>query len=225
MGQAAGTCFNSVPTHIVSFLNGPMDVNYVPKERKPRERRKPVVEEEEEEENEEEKEEENAKDKLSAVEKDMVTMTKTLRHRCQHELKHTVASIGKELAEMDPDEKKKTIRRYEKENDICAIQYLFNPKSFTQTVENLFNFSFLIKKGDAKIAVRSDDVRPHPRPVVTAMKPQNNIPARQAIVPLNMQDWRDLCKGFNVVKGDIPHRTGSKHTAPASTDEGGTVEI
>mmetsp|Transcript_35503 Transcript_35503/g.47659 ORF Transcript_35503/g.47659 Transcript_35503/m.47659 type:complete len:120 (+) Transcript_35503:98-457(+) len=105
-------------------------------------------------------------------------------------------------------------------SDIDAVQYLFNPKSFTQTVENIFHFSFLVKKGSAGIFVRSkEDSEKYggakAGPVVRAVgggaeKP----PPKQAIVALNMKDWKDLCQQFEVKKGDIPHRTGSKHERP-----------
>ena len=214
LGEAAGACFNSVPSHVVTFLNGPIEVDFVPKVRKQRAPRQRIEEEEEEEENveENEKQQSSTSDKLSAMEKHMVTLTHTLSRRCRSELENKVELIKDKLDSMNTDESNKTIRRLEMKSDICAVRYLFNPKSFTQTVENIFNFSFLIKKGNAKITVRNDDNDdndryPFPRPTVTVMKPQNNIPAKQAIVAFNMQDWRDMCRAFKVEKGDIPHRT------------------
>jgi len=230
LGQAAGACFNSVPTNVVSFLNGPMDAEYTPKVRKKPERRKPVEEEEDEEEiSRQEKNEPSASDKLSAVEKHMVAIDQILKKRCRSELKRKVEAMESELKEMKPEEKKKTISKLQRKADICAIQYLFNPRSFTQTVENIFNFSFLIKKGSARISVRQDEkndqddeesgkTRKGTRPVVTHMMMKKNVvQPKQAIVSLDMQDWKDLCQSFNVRKGDIPHRTGSRHAPPASS--------
>lgn len=224
LGREAGVCFNSVPSRI-AFLNGPVDVIYVPKERKKREKR--VVEEEEEDEEEEQPEELNQKDKakdgdkLSAVERNIQTVNKVLNKKSQEAYDRNATAYQEEKDTLDDDEKKRKKKRLKTQGfEIDAVQHLFNPKSFTQTVENIFHFSFLVKKGSAGIAVRNEKeskewggtgVGPVVRAVDGKLQAHPST-AKQAIVSLNMQDWRDMCQAFEVTKGDIPHRKGSKHS-------------
>lgn len=225
LGKACATCFQSVPTGMISFLNGPLEAGYKPKERKKPERRRRVQEASDEEEEQVEKEDADKDkaqaDKLSAVEKQMTTSKKVLRKRCQKLAKERFAALNVEG--MDEATKNKKIQEIQQTSDICAINYMFNPNSFTQTVENIFNFSFQVKKGDAMISVKKEQNEATGeevvRPVVMAMKPPLNVTPRQAIVTLNMQDWRDLCQKFDVQKGYIPHRTGSRITVPAQTQQ------
>lgn len=158
----------------------------------------------EEERPEEVKNQETNADQLSAVERNIVVVRKTLKKRSHAAYKQVVEEIA-ELPEEEQGPARKRAR--ETAGETCAIQYVCNPKSFTQTVENLFHFSFLIKKGEAKFCVR--DGKPK-----VALVPEKNVdqkpPAKQSVVSFNMRDWRRLCKAYKVKKGDIPHRTGSK---------------
>lgn len=234
LGQAAGAIFNAVPCRTVSFLHGPLTEDYVPKERKRAERAKRARMEDEEDEDDED---ENARaaaqkgsgaDRLSAVEKNMRDITKALKRRCHDELETEVKEYDETHPDADPSRRRRDVQEIEANNHVCAVNFLFNPKSFTQTVENVFNFAFLIKKGDAKIQVVEKDGRR--RPMVTVMSPKDNLDPRQAVVPLTMRDWRDMCAKFEVKKGDIPHRpsggngggrAGSKRKSTAVVEEEG----
>mmetsp|Transcript_2767 Transcript_2767/g.8135 ORF Transcript_2767/g.8135 Transcript_2767/m.8135 type:complete len:409 (+) Transcript_2767:120-1346(+) len=221
LGREAGVCFNSVPSR-VAFLNGPVDVVYVPKERKKREKR--VVEEESDDEEEQPEELDQKKqkadaDKLSAVERNMAIVNKVLNQKSSEAYAKAHEAFKEEEDTLDPEERKRKKKRVKaKGREVDAVQHLFNPKSFTQTVENIFHFSFLVKKGSAGIAVRSEKEAKEfggvPGPVVRAYAPtkegETPVP-KQAIVSLNMRDWRDMCKAFEVTESDIPHRKGSKH--------------
>jgi hypothetical protein len=159
-------------------------------------------------------------DQLSAIEKSM----KDLQHSLKKKVDKRYLDNKKRLQEAHdgdiPGPLKKKLKKYGVE--ICAIQFLFNPESFTQTVENIFQYSFLIKKGSASIAVRDKTFQDGTLfggtnlagPVVkyTNENKTNARPsARQTIMTLTMKDWKDLCQAYNVTKGDLPHRTGSKH--------------
>ncbi len=172
--------------------------------------------------------------KLSAVEKQIQTLQKTLKKRDEQEksklddLALKYEGIAPET--MDDVQKKKFLKRVKKSNALspCALQFVVNPQSFTQTVENLFGLSFAVKKGDAEEGVRSlENCKEYglgtvPGPYVK-LKPRGpQGPARQAIISFNMQDWRDLKDAFNIEKGDIPHRGKSKrnnNTATVVNDE------
>ncbi|KAL3806541.1 hypothetical protein ACHAXA_006594 [Cyclostephanos tholiformis] len=87
LGFQVGVCFNSLPPN-VSFLYGPLDAEYAPKERKKAERRKKTREEESENEEEEEPEDVDQAGKmksngneLSAVQKHISVIYKTLAER------------------------------------------------------------------------------------------------------------------------------------------------
>ena len=91
----------------------------------------------------------------------------------------------------------------------------FNPNSFTQTVENIFHFSFLVKQGEAGIKKRSvEEAKEYgvePGPVMAPMSEDATMkPPKQAIVSLNMKDWRDMCEAYNVEESDVPHRVDGK---------------
>lgn len=195
---------------------------YVPKERKKREKR--VVEEESDEEEEQPEELDQKKqkadgDKLSAVERNMAIVNKVLNQKSNEAYARAFEAFKEEEDTLEPEERKRKKKKIKaKGYEIDAVQHLFNPKSFTQTVENIFHFSFLVKKGSAGIAARSEmeakELGGVPGPVVRAHASKDGqkhpVPT-QAIVSLNMRDWRDMCKAFEVTESDIPHRKGSKH--------------
>lgn len=222
-GREAGACFNAVPSH-VTFLSGTLRTDYIPKERKQRAPKEKETESDEEEEKPEDvKTQIKDADNLSAVERNMGVLNKTLRKRCKAATaanKHKLESAEFETVE---DEKRATKRFKRHGSDICAIQYLFNPKSFTQTVENIFHYSFNVKKGCARIDVLSEtsnvdgDSNDPVGPVVRWVEPGSKKlpPARQSVVAFTMHDWRELCKAYNVESGDIPNRAKSKYSTKA----------
>ncbi|KAL7519049.1 hypothetical protein ACHAWX_003848 [Stephanocyclus meneghinianus] len=233
-GFQVGLCFNSLPSH-VSFLYGPLDANmeYRVKERKKAEPRKKQAAEKDTEEEEhpedidQTQKKESDGNELSAVEAHMKIINKTLRKRSKEEMDAAISredeyisKLSQEMGDCDRDEKdriiEKKVKQYKAEaQKVNAVQNLFNPRSFTQTVENIFHFSFLVKENKASIEVRDAEKAKAlgwggPGPVIRPLK--NNqlegevLVPRQAIVSLNMKDWRDMCKAYEVEASDVPHR-------------------
>lgn len=208
-GFNAGICFNALPSH-VNFLYGPLDAEYKVKERKKVERKKRQAEEEEEEEQQPEDVDQTQKkesdgNELSAVEQHMRIINKTLIKRSKEESAKAserrdeyIAKISEEI-EADGDEKERQIHKKVKtfkaeSQKVNAVQNLFNPQSFTQTVENVFHFSFLIKENKASIEVRdaeqAEEFGGEPGPVIRPLAHNGGAgdnPPRQAIVALNMK--------------------------------------
>lgn len=229
LGFQVGVCFNAVPSH-VSFLYGPLDAEYTPKERKKPERRKRQTQQEEESDKEEDqpedvdqtgKKKEKDGNELSAVEQHIKVIRKTLHERAgekREEAMERADEYESQISQEVDDErevqkkKKKFAREYSQVN---AVNCLFNPRSFTQTVENVFHYSFLVKEGFSGIRTRSADdaeefgLEPGPvlRPIKEGVDPGQ---PRQAIVSLNMKDWRDMCAAYNVEASDVPHREHGK---------------
>mmetsp|Transcript_29707 Transcript_29707/g.62003 ORF Transcript_29707/g.62003 Transcript_29707/m.62003 type:complete len:421 (+) Transcript_29707:325-1587(+) len=228
LGFQVGVCFNSLPSH-VSFLYGPLDAEYTPKERKKPERRKRRTEELESEKEEEQpedvdqtgKKKESDGNELSAVEKHIKVIRKTLHDRstekrdaASERAKEYESQISQEVD--DEREVRKRKKKFVRENSqVNVVNCLFNPKSFTQTVENVFHFSFLVKEGFSGIKARSVEeveefgLEPGPviRPIKDGVDPGQ---PKQAIVSLNMKDWRDMCNAYNVEASDVPHREHGK---------------
>ncbi|KAI2503113.1 Nse4 C-terminal [Fragilaria crotonensis] len=199
LGAEVGVCFNALPSNI-KFLAGPLHSDYTPKERKKAERRNKQSDSdnEEEEKPEEVKIQEKDADKLSAVEQNIRTVSDVLTKKSKEERKRLAEECN--LDELEPEKRQRV-------GEVGAIEYLFNPKSFTQTVENIFHFSFLLKEGRASIYKTNDKgpmVQPHPQVA-------DHRPCRQSIISINMRDWRRLSETYNVTKSLVPHRTGSKH--------------
>ncbi|GKY97356.1 hypothetical protein MPSEU_000694000 [Mayamaea pseudoterrestris] len=192
LGKEAGVCFNALPER-VTFLSGPLAAEPVIKERKaPKQRSKKqdadlteAVKPQEIQQG----EQQGDPNKLSATEKTIKQMEKQLKKRIKENQK---SGLG---------------------NDIDGVKYLCNPCSFTQTVENIFHFSFLIKKGEAKICLREEaaglgGVRKRGGIYVTASSAaktnEEACPHKQSVLTLTMRDWRAICDGLT--EGDLPHR-------------------
>lgn len=224
LGVQAGICFNAAPSN-VSFLNGPLlhgKEEFVAKKRTKRTRHKMS---EEEANAEEEKPEdvqghtERGADQLSAVEQNIADVDSALKNKVD---KSYLANKKKIKRKHGSDEDKITelTKKLKRHTDVCAVNLLFNPNSFTQTVENIFHYSFMVKHGTAQIKVRGekkkidDDIKFDAGPVVKHapnILKDNPGPARQAIVSLTMKHWRDLIEAYGVEKAGVPHREGSKY--------------
>lgn len=98
--------------------------------------------------------------KLSAVEKQIKVLNRMLKTRDDEEKDKLNAKLDEEglaMDDMEGPEKKKFMKRVKKAGALkpCMVQFVMNPDSFTQTVENIFGLSFLVKKGDAEVGVRT----------------------------------------------------------------------
>jgi len=218
LGIQAGVCFNAIPSQ-VSFLNGPLvdgteEIRVKQRARRVRDTQ-PESDAEEERPDEIKGHTKRGADQLGAIQKNMHDMKAALKKK---QGKSYMAKKRKieEFYGGNESVPKKALSRLKKHQDICAVNLLFNPKSFTQTVENMYHYSFLVKEGTASLAVRNEKALDNEGnfsvdggPVAKFLKENrggNDPPARQAIINLSMQDWRDLVEAYGVEKSDVPHR-------------------
>jgi hypothetical protein len=211
LGSEAGICFNAIPSR-VSFLNGPLQDGETLQVKQRVQRQRAVDQDMTEEAKPEDVQGGQTKDcdQLSAVEQSMKVLEKVL----YKQVKKTYTNHKKRLLEEHDGELPPDVSKRLKKHglDFCAINYLFNPTSFTQTVENIFHYSFLVKKGSAQIALREKATEFGPAGPVVKYKDENahRSEPKQCIATLTMKDFRELCAAYNVEKGDVPNRTGSK---------------
>ncbi|KAL8780766.1 MAG: hypothetical protein Q9213_006313 [Squamulea squamosa] len=85
--------------------------------------------------------------------------------------------------------------------------FVVNPKSFGQTVENLFYVSFLIRDGDVQMG-QSDDSLPTLIPLERGSRDEQATGAQkhQAVFHLDYDTWMDLIDAFDIKRSIIPHR-------------------
>jgi len=91
---------------------------------------------------------------------------------------------------------------------VSLFDYVLNPHSFGQTVENLFYVSFLIKEGS--VGVTSDSgglptLSPS-EPSTLEQQRKNKSSKHQAVLALDYGVWEELVQAFEVKEPLIPHR-------------------
>jgi hypothetical protein len=201
LGKECGICFNSLPER-VSFLYGVIDDPAATAHKQRKARRKRTDEDEEVEEVEPEtvknkSDDGDNSDKLSAMEK--------LRKQVEKKLRKVTHNKVKESETRDAT--------------VDGVKFLFNPNSFTQTVENIFTFSFLVKRGLAEIGVRNESSMNQPAGLYVRScidqggdEEVENPPSTQAVCSFTMKDWREICKAHKLMAGDLPHRSKQRNT-------------
>jgi len=85
--------------------------------------------------------------------------------------------------------------------EVNMFDVVVDPQSFTQTVENVFALSFLVKDTKVRMDVK-DDV-----PVVCSFASTPNKPKDvQFVATLDHATWKRICEEFEIEKGQMQHR-------------------
>jgi Nse4 C-terminal len=188
LGREAGVCYCAVPSGL-SFLAGALD-SEVRQRAKPKRRVKETDNTDQPKEKVEETRPEEVTnnksdgDKLSAMEKLNKKVKARLESRTKEELVNNQESG---MPQLD------------------AVRFLFNPESFTQTVENIFTYSFLVKKGYGGIGVRDDKDRDGEKSLFVQLTGEQVPTARQSVCSFTLADFRRLTEGVD--RYDLPNRS------------------
>jgi len=90
------------------------------------------------------------------------------------------------------------------------FEIVINPDSFTQTVENIFDFSFLVKDGYVQLLPSPDGV-----PMVIPQNPMEylsqgdntkGLVSSQTVLSLDKRKWKELVRRFEIKKSFIKTR-------------------
>jgi len=182
LGGAVGCCYRAVPS--VGFMYGP--IARPPKEVKARQRREKFVETAEAVVPEQEKEAAQKQTDITAQRHDDL----------EKRLKKSFFPPG-----VDPKEASEKLP---------FLNFICQPKSFTQTVENIFDLSFAVREGNVGLELDEDGL-----PVITQTKPPeeaNHISRKQVIISLSPKDLAEIAEAFEDGSGWAPARRMGKGT-------------
>lgn len=235
-GEAVGSMFNTVPSHI-SFLSGPLEHQYIPKVRAQRIKQstdpdaQAVVVREARQDN--PKKKHHTSSSCSDIQTHIKVLHKTLKQECKkrrqetaNEVQEWIDTQGLDYESLDKKDRLEINEKVSEGGKVCMAKLLFNPQSFTQTVENLSNLSHLVKNGGAAVGVRTreecealglEGCKPGPwvkkvSQVHDKIEEGSNTAGStktQTIVALNLRDWKAICETFQVESSLVPHRKSS----------------
>ncbi|KAK3330887.1 Nse4 C-terminal-domain-containing protein [Apodospora peruviana] len=103
---------------------------------------------------------------------------------------------------------------------IDLLKFVVNPRSFGQTVENMFYVSFLIREGSVKLAFDENDL-PALEPIIKdtsadGSNPRHGAMRHQAIMSIDMEIWQDIIETFDIKEPMIPHREEDEQQGPGA---------
>lgn len=122
------------------------------------------------------------------------------------------AALDKAYSELDGDPSDDAVQDLMYQYDICDdgglpfFKFCVNPRSFGQTVENLFYVSFLVKEGKAGLGY---DSRGLPTISAAAERPlaaRQETERNQTVFTISYETWEELVDSFGIEKSIIPHR-------------------
>ncbi|KAJ5104928.1 hypothetical protein NUU61_002275 [Penicillium alfredii] len=109
-----------------------------------------------------------------------------------------------------PDRVQEVMDQYNIADDggIPLFRFCINPRSFGQSVENMFYVSFLVRDGTVGVSVDSRQL-----PTLHASAPyapseaqKKGIQKHQAVFSLDFETWEQLIEVFEIEESIIPHR-------------------
>ncbi|KAA8647130.1 hypothetical protein EYZ11_008077 [Aspergillus tanneri] len=121
--------------------------------------------------------------------------------------------VDRELLQLEdpsPEVVQEVMARYNVADDggVPLFHFCINPRSFGQSVENLFYVSFLVRDGTAGISTDSRLL-----PTLHSSKPyapneaqKKGVQKHQAIFSLDFKTWQDLVDVYSIKESIIPHR-------------------
>ncbi|KFA73791.1 hypothetical protein S40288_03155 [Stachybotrys chartarum IBT 40288] len=160
---------------------------------------------------------------LAKKENDLTAICSKILQRLktkQAEVQSTVESLLEE--DMDDEEQTRIMHKYglRDTGGLDLMRFVVNPKSFGQTVENLFYVSFLIR--DGRVQIDFDDYELPTLAPVDREEEQDTGTARhstakhQAILSMDMDTWRDIIDTFDLKESMIEHRAEASSTGPGA---------
>ncbi|KAF2456311.1 Nse4 C-terminal-domain-containing protein [Lineolata rhizophorae] len=138
-----------------------------------------------------------------------------VRQRLKSHIEDAMEAVEDNLEDdMTEEQEKELLRRYRVQSTdgesglVGFFDFVINPKSFGQTIENMFAVSFLIRDGN--VAIEEDEnglplLRPE-NPRTIEEQRREEVSKHQAIFSLDWETWQNLVQAFDIREPIIPHR-------------------
>ncbi|PNY26523.1 Non-structural maintenance of chromosome element 4 [Tolypocladium capitatum] len=139
--------------------------------------------------------------------------------KIQADTQETVAELMDD--DMDDEEKTNIMHRHglRSTGGIDLMRFVVNPKSFAQTVENIFYVSFLIR--DGRIEIDFDEfhlpaLAPVDREADEDGTVRHSASKHQAVLSMDMKMWREIIDVFDLKESMIEHRREATSGGPGA---------
>jgi hypothetical protein len=115
-----------------------------------------------------------------------------------------------QIGDPTEDEVQSIMAKYNIADDagVPLANFCINPKSFGQSVENLFYLSFLVRDGTVGISTDSRGLPTlHPtKPLAPSEAQRRGVQKHQSVFSLDFDTWKDMIDAYNIKECIIPHR-------------------
>jgi hypothetical protein len=143
--------------------------------------------------------------------------------KIQVEGEKAVQAIYNTNQDMTDDDALDLMREHGLSDDgqVPLFDFCVNPKSFGQTVENMFYVSFLIKEGSVGLGF---DTRGIPTLGIVGdktLEERQEAPKNQAVFTLDFEMWEEIIESHGIQKSLIPHRREEEFDDGTNRDESG----
>ncbi|KAG5439021.1 hypothetical protein PCANB_002352 [Pneumocystis canis] len=89
---------------------------------------------------------------------------------------------------------------------IGLFEFIINPESFCQTVENMFYLSFLIREGKASLIKKNDNMLVLESRDSSSVDELHEGNKKQVVMYIDMETWRDAIETLDITESIIPTR-------------------
>lgn len=105
------------------------------------------------------------------------------------------------------------------DGSIPLFKFCINPKSFGQTIENLFYVSFLIKEGRAGLGYDRQGLPTIGVAGERGLEERQEAQRNQAVFTMSFEIWEDIIEAFGIEKCILPHREEIQYEDGVLTDQ------
>ncbi|KAI8632821.1 hypothetical protein F5Y19DRAFT_331221 [Xylariaceae sp. FL1651] len=161
----------------------------------------------------------NAEDVQRSEKNDLTAICAKILRRLQEFQDEAQTKVEAAFNNYGDDEAQKLMNKYglRDTGGIDLLKFVVNPKSFGQTVENIFYVSFLIRDGAVQIEFDESGL-PTLQPVSgqETGAAKHDAQKHQAVLSIDMQTWRDIIDAFKITESIIEHRKEHNTQGPGA---------